>query len=158
MDYGIGSFSGTEYTDTVTLGPGLVIKKQSIGVANKTDGFDDLDGILGLGPVALTENVVSNKNTVPTVADNLFHAGKIASETLGIFYRPIINGSGSGELTWGGVDMTKIEGKVNYVPITKSSPANNYWGVDQSVMYNGKTILSHTAGTCSVKHMHLRIQ
>jgi hypothetical protein len=35
-------------TDTVTLGTGLVIKGQSIGVASKATGFQDVDGILGL--------------------------------------------------------------------------------------------------------------
>ena len=34
-------------TDTVTLGPDLVIQNQSIGVATSTQGFQDVDGILG---------------------------------------------------------------------------------------------------------------
>lgn len=34
VSYGSGSFSGTEFTDTVTLAPELVITKQSIGVAS----------------------------------------------------------------------------------------------------------------------------
>lgn len=158
MTYGIGSFSGTEYTDTVTLSPGLVVEQQSIAVANKADGFHGFDGVLGIGPVDLTEGLVSNENTVPTVTDNLLKAGKIASETIGIFYKPAINGGGSGEITWGGVDMTKVKGNINYVPITKTYPASRYWGVDQSVLYNGKTILSHAAGTCSVKYTHRSIQ
>ena len=33
VSYGSGSFSGTEYTDTVTLGS-LTVTKQSIGVAS----------------------------------------------------------------------------------------------------------------------------
>ena len=47
VSYGSGSFSGTEYTDTVTLSPDLVIAKQSIGVASTATGFSDTDGILG---------------------------------------------------------------------------------------------------------------
>lgn len=47
VSYGSGSFSGDEYTDTVTLGDGLVIKDQSIGVASKAQGFSGVDGILG---------------------------------------------------------------------------------------------------------------
>ena len=36
MSYGLGaSFSGTEFTDEVTLAPGLVVSGQSIGVASK---------------------------------------------------------------------------------------------------------------------------
>jgi hypothetical protein len=34
-------------TDTVTLGPELVIEKQSIAVASQAQGFNDVDGILG---------------------------------------------------------------------------------------------------------------
>lgn len=43
-------------TDKVDFGNGLVIDAQSLGVANKTSGFDGtFDGILGVGPVELTE-------------------------------------------------------------------------------------------------------
>ncbi|TFK35982.1 aspartic peptidase domain-containing protein, partial [Crucibulum laeve] len=35
VTYGSGSFSGTEFTDTVTIAPGLVIPNQSIGVASR---------------------------------------------------------------------------------------------------------------------------
>lgn len=72
VSYGSGSFSGTEYTDQVTISSGLVIPSQSIGVASTASGFDGVDGILGIGPVDLTEGTVSNVNTVPTVTDNLF--------------------------------------------------------------------------------------
>jgi hypothetical protein len=146
VTYGSGSFSGTEYLDTVKLGPGLTIKKQSIGVASTSTGFDTVNGILGIGPVRLTEGTVSNAQTVPTVTDNLFKAGKIASNAIGIFYRPITSGGGKGQLTWGGVDKTKIVGSISYVPITKTQPSSFYWGVDQTVTYNGKTILKKSAG------------
>lgn len=49
--------TGTEYTDTVTLGTGLVITKQSIGVASSVTGISGVDGILGIGPVDLTEGM-----------------------------------------------------------------------------------------------------
>lgn len=47
VSYGSGSFSGTEFTDTVALSSQLKITKQSIGVASKSRGFDGFDGILG---------------------------------------------------------------------------------------------------------------
>ena len=31
-------------------------------------------------------------------------------------------------------------------PITSTSPANNYWGIDASIAYGDTTILSLTAG------------
>ena len=70
--YGSGFFSGTEYIDQVTLASGLVISNQSIGVASQAEGFNGYDGILGIGPVDLTEGTVSSTDSVPTVTDNLF--------------------------------------------------------------------------------------
>ncbi|KZT33268.1 family A1 protease [Sistotremastrum suecicum HHB10207 ss-3] len=147
VSYGSGSFSGTEYTDTVTLGSGLVITGQSIGVASRASGFDGVDGILGIGPVDLTEGTVSNANTVPTVTDNLKSQGTISTEVIGIYYAPTTSESvANGELTFGGTDSSKITGSISYVSLTSTSPASDYWGINQSVTYNGATILSSTAG------------
>ena len=38
---------GNEYTDSVTIAPGMVISRQSIGVAWNTTNFYPFDGILG---------------------------------------------------------------------------------------------------------------
>ncbi|KAL5492754.1 hypothetical protein ACEPAI_4201 [Sanghuangporus weigelae] len=46
VSYGSGRMLGVEYNDTITLSPDLVIKEQSIGVANTTSGFAGYDGIL----------------------------------------------------------------------------------------------------------------
>ncbi|KIJ62534.1 hypothetical protein HYDPIDRAFT_114177 [Hydnomerulius pinastri MD-312] len=148
VSYGSGTMSGEEYTDTVTLSPSLVIQNQSIGVASSAQGFSDVDGIIGVGPVDLTQGTVSNTTEVPTVTDNLYAQGTISSDSLGIFYEPsstvdVING----ELTFGGTDNTKYTGEINFVPITTTSPASNYWGIDQSVSYgDSTTILNTTAG------------
>lgn len=64
VSYGSGSFSGSEYTDVVEFG-GLTVRSQSIGAASSAQGFQGVDGILGLGPVELTESTVSNVNSVP---------------------------------------------------------------------------------------------
>ena len=40
-------FLGTEFEDTVTIAPGLVITKQSIGVTSTSTGISKVDGILG---------------------------------------------------------------------------------------------------------------
>ncbi|KAG2156904.1 acid protease [Suillus bovinus] len=129
--YGSGSFSGEEYTDTVTL------------VASQVQGFNNIDGILGVGPTDLTEGTVSNVGSVPTVTDNLYSKGTIGTEALGVYFVP---GGGAGELTFGGSDSSKMTSSVNYVPLTTTSPASNYWGIDQSITYGNTTILSATAG------------
>ncbi|KAH8112686.1 acid protease [Phellopilus nigrolimitatus] len=154
VSYGSGSFSGEEYTDQVTLGTGLVIQKQGLGVASTSQGFSGQDGILGIGPVDLTEGTVSGGQTVPTVTDNLFAQKTISSNSVGISYVPTTGDDGTtgvanGELTFGGTDSSKFTGEINFVPITQTSPASMYWGIDQSITYgsaDGTTILSQTAG------------
>ncbi|KZV63908.1 acid protease [Peniophora sp. CONT] len=144
VSYGSGQFSGTEYTDTVTLSSDLVIQSQSIGVASSAQGFSDVDGILGIGPVDLTSGTVSKTSSVPTVTDNLFKQGTIPTESIGISYVPTTSSSevANGELDFGAVDTGKISGDVTYVPITSTSPASNYWGIDQTISYNGQQLLS----------------
>jgi len=148
VSYGSGQFSGTEFTDQVTLSADLVIQQQSIGVASSSQGFTDVDGILGIGPVDLTQNTVANTTSVPTVTDNLFAQGTISTESIGISYEPTSSSSSSvnGELTFGGIDSSKISGDVSFVPITSTSPASAYWGIDQTISYNDQEVLSSTAG------------
>jgi len=149
VSYGSGSFSGTEYTDTVTLGSNLVIENQSIGVASTAQDFNDVDGILGIGPVDLTEGTVSNTTTVPTVTDNLFAQGTIKENSIGISYVPTTSATSAanGELTFGGTDSNNYTGDINYVPITSKTPASKYWGVDQDLTYGDSTpLLQGSAG------------
>ncbi|KAJ7673530.1 acid protease [Mycena rosella] len=149
VSYGSGSFTGTEYTDQVTLGPGLVIQNQSIGVSSSATGFNDVDGILGIGPVDLTSSTVASTTSVPTVTDNLFKQGTIPVESIGISYVPTTSttDAANGELTFGGTDASKFTGDISYVPITQTSPASNYWGIDQTITYGtDQTILDLTAG------------
>ncbi|KAG2142137.1 acid protease [Suillus cothurnatus] len=143
VSYGSGEFSGEEYLDTVTLSSDLVITGQSIGVASSAQGFDGIDGILGVGPTDLTKGTVSNVDSVPTVTDNLYSKGTIGTEALGVYFAP---GGSAGELTFGGFDSSKTTSSVNYVPITTTSPSSYYWGIDQSITYGSSTILSATAG------------
>ncbi|KAF8143521.1 putative cathepsin E [Mycena galopus ATCC 62051] len=144
VGYGSESVSGTEYTDTVVIG-GLTVTNQSIGDGTRSSGFSGVDGIIGFGPVDLTEGTVSGSSTVPTVMDNLYSQGTISTEVLGISFapdpssgsEPIVNG----ELTLGGTDSTKFTGAITYVPRTSVSPYSLYWGITvSSITYNGKSI------------------
>ncbi|KIJ40049.1 hypothetical protein M422DRAFT_257118 [Sphaerobolus stellatus SS14] len=150
VTYGSGFFSGTEFTDQVTLASGLVITKQSIGVASSSTGFDDVDGILGIGPVDLTLDTLSpdTSTEIPTVTDNLFAQGVITSNLVAVSFEPTTSDEiTNGELTFGGTDPTKFTGDITFTPITGTSPANQFWGIDQSIRYGtSTTILSTTAG------------
>ncbi|KIJ66218.1 hypothetical protein HYDPIDRAFT_86415 [Hydnomerulius pinastri MD-312] len=149
VSYGSGSFSGEEYTDTVTLGSGLTITKQSIGVATTSTGFTGVDGIVGIGPLDLTEGTLTNDETatIPTVTDNLYSEGTIAQTVVGVFFAPTTSDDDTnGELTFGGVDTTKYTGTLTYTPLTTTYPASYYWGINESITYGSTTILAETAG------------
>lgn len=149
VSYGSGSFSGTEYTDTVTLGSGLTITQQSIGVASTSTGFTGVDGIIGIGPLDLTEGTLTNEptTTIPTVTDNLYSEGIISEIVIGISFEPTTSQTDTnGELTFGGTDATKYTGAITYTPLTTTYPASYYWGINESITYGSTTILAETAG------------
>jgi cathepsin E len=136
VTYGSGSFSGmlmtysdtmslkylrfstgTEYTDTVTLGSGLIITNQSIGVASTSKGFSGHDGILGIGPKDLTNGTLKNSTTttIPTVTENFYSQGTIPQEVIGASFEPTASKTDTnGELTFGGTDATKYIGAITY--------------------------------------------
>jgi len=147
VSYGSGSFSGNEYTDKVTFG-GLTVTAQSIGAATKSSGFSGVDGIFGFGPVDLTEDTVSNANTVPTFMDNLKSQGSISSEVLGVSFKPESGSDTSdtnGELTLGGVDTSKYTGTLTYFPQLTSGSAAPYWGISIASFAYGSTTLASSA-------------
>lgn len=148
VEYGGGYADGTEYTDTVTISPSLVITNQSIGVVEKSADFGvGIDGILGIGPTDLTQGTVDGMSTVPTVTDNLLSQGKISTEVIGIYYAPYDpQDETNGELTFGRVDPSRYTGSIKYTNLTTTNPASMYWGVDESINYGNQEILSSAAG------------
>ncbi|EMD36785.1 hypothetical protein CERSUDRAFT_51231, partial [Gelatoporia subvermispora B] len=150
VNYGSGFFSGELFTDTITIGS-LVIPNQGIGAAATSEGFEGVDGILGIGPVDLTEDTVSPDVTtiIPTITDNAFSQGLISAHEVGISFEPTTAlTSTNGELTFGGTDSSKFTGSITFVPLTTTSPASEFVGVDQSITYGTarKNILQSTAG------------
>ncbi|KZV74839.1 aspartic peptidase A1 [Peniophora sp. CONT] len=146
VTYGSGFVLGEEFIDTVSLGEGLTVPKQSIGAAIISEGFSPDDGIIGIGPVDLTEGT-TDADTVPTITDNLFTQGTISTEVIGISFQPATSDSATnGELTFGGTDSSKFTGDITFTPITSTSPASEFWGIDQTVAYGDDTILPTTAG------------
>ncbi|KAJ7791220.1 acid protease [Mycena olivaceomarginata] len=149
IQYGQGATSGTIYEDTVTMGS-LVIKNQLIGVADNATDMNNMDGILGIGPCCLTEGTTSDNTPIPTVTDNCLNQRLIANACIGIYYEPTAADNDSngktGCLSFGGPDISKCTSEINYVPITKTDPACKYWGIDQSICYNGKEIMAKCAG------------
>ncbi|KAF7794844.1 hypothetical protein EIP86_005986 [Pleurotus ostreatoroseus] len=151
VDYGNGeSFEGTEFFDHVSFNSGLTIFGQSIGAATDSTGFDDSDGVLGLGPTPLTIGSLTPDTTssIPTVVDSLFAQAVTEQDLVAISFEPTsVPGTVNGELTFGGTDSSKFTGSINFAPITTTSPSNQFWGINQSIRYGTSTnILSLTAG------------
>ncbi|KIJ23246.1 hypothetical protein M422DRAFT_56908 [Sphaerobolus stellatus SS14] len=121
VGYGAGGVSGHAFTDKVTIG-GATVSSQIIGAANFTSGFTlikPIDGILGLGPTGSNGGEVTGFNSTPTFVDSLLAEKKIDKGVFGIFITPLgTDGSSQagGEITFGGVDESRIQGKFAICP------------------------------------------
>jgi len=130
VGYGAGGVSGEAFTDRVTIG-GATVSSQIIGSANFTTGFtlvNPIDGILGLGPTGSNGGEVFGFNTTPTFMDNLVAEKVINKAVFGIFITPISTTGtpeGQGEITFGGVDESKIKGDIVWLP--QNPPINFHW-------------------------------
>ena len=85
----------------------------------------------------MTEGTTSDGGTVPTVTDNLFSQGIISQDLVGVSFVPTTeaNPDQNGELDFGAADSSKFTGDITFVPITGTSPASSFWGIDQSITY-----------------------
>ncbi|KAG2070336.1 acid protease [Suillus decipiens] len=145
VNYNSGFFSGTEWLDYVTVGPGLTVILQSIGVGEEETGLHNYDGIIGIGPVSLTVGSLRYLRTepIPTVTDSLFGQGTISENVLGIFFEPYVSPETTGQITFGGTDPTKYNGNIEYAPTGSSQ---KFWGVKSRITYGNRVILRSTAG------------
>ncbi|KIJ99627.1 hypothetical protein K443DRAFT_8271 [Laccaria amethystina LaAM-08-1] len=92
-------------------------------------------------------------SSIPTVTDNLSGDGVITANEIGVSLEPTPQANVmNGELAWGlarscGTDGSKFTGSINLTPITTTSPANKFWGINQHIHYGGSTtILSSIPG------------
>ncbi|PPR01599.1 hypothetical protein CVT26_013337 [Gymnopilus dilepis] len=149
VTYGSGSVLGVEAHDTMDLAPGLNLPNQSLGMALVSEGFTGVDGILGIGPTDLTVGTLipSTTASIPTVTDNLFTEGIIPEREVAVYFQPADGLSTvNGEMTFGGINYARNTSEFTWVPITGTSIANKYWGIDQSISYGDNVILTSTAG------------
>lgn len=86
-----------------------------------------------------------SSETIPTVLDNLKSQGTISDAILGMFYPPY-SANTVGSVTFGGTNKAHFSGGISYTSLTKANPANEYWGIDQSITYGSKEIASMTSG------------
>lgn len=133
IQYGIGSVNGTYATDTVTVG-GATIPNQQFGLASITQdilqphtpvGNDsstnteqvEANGILGMGYPSLTQANSQGEGAYNPFVFNLAAQGIIKEPVFSIFLNSIAKTGWAGEITFGGIDTTKFDGDLNYLPV-----------------------------------------
>jgi cathepsin D len=109
MTYGTGEVDGVVAKDTVAIANYTV--NLSFGLATTaSDEFNSypMDGILGLGRPA------SDGLGAPTIMQVLDTQGHLDANILGIHLQRAADNSNNGQLTFGGVDSSKFDGKLSY--------------------------------------------
>src|SRR6267154_520542 len=109
IPYSGGTVVGIQYIDHVNLGRGLFIFNQPIGVASNDPRIRGADGVLGLGPVQLTQGTLPDEpmKTIPTVTQSLYTQHAISQEVVGISFEPVSSTDMVyGVLTFGGVSYS----------------------------------------------------
>jgi len=145
VGYGTGGVNGTAYLDRVTIGDATV-SSQTIGSEGWMEGFtliSPIDGIFGLGPSGSNYVEVSGHNTTPTFVENLVSEGAISKAVFGIYVSPLSDGGvpeGTGEITFGGVDESKISGDITWLP--QNEPYNFHWEFNATSFSWGDQVLA----------------
>ncbi|ORX58327.1 acid protease [Hesseltinella vesiculosa] len=128
IQYGQGSAMGVYGYDTVTIGQ-QAVNQQMIGLANNTKDIlgqvtngEQSNGIFGLGFPGLNE-VRGVKNDLPFVY-NLVQQKIISEPVFSIFLNSIYANGPSGEILFGGIDNTKFNGALQYVPVVNYKVSN----------------------------------
>jgi hypothetical protein len=127
------SLKGEQYVDSVHIGQESII--QSIGAGDSKGLPHNVDGILGIGPTALSNGVISSEPEILTVVDNLF-VQKGVIEMIGIFLE-----DSHGHIDFGAIDPRFAE-KIKYFPISTAYTAEFYWSFDGSISLGDQSILT----------------
>ncbi|GBE87004.1 Polyporopepsin [Sparassis crispa] len=145
VGYGGSDVNGTAYVDRVTIGAATV-NSQIIGSAGFVNDFTlvkPFDGILGLGPSGSNTGEVSGYNSTATFVENLVSQGTIQHPVFGMYVSPLAESGvlvSSGEISFGGIDETRISGDVAWLP--QNQPSNFHWEFNSSSLTWGDELLT----------------
>ncbi|KAI8882876.1 acid protease [Backusella circina FSU 941] len=149
IQYGIGSVNGTYATDTVTVG-GVSIHNQQFGLASTTADIlqpsssslknkVNANGILGLGYPSLTQANSQGEGPYNPFVFNLVKQNVIKEPVFSIFLDSISKPGWAGEIIFGGVDTSKFDGNLTYLPVagltTKTSQLDSSTGQTKASYY-----------------------
>lgn len=133
IQYGIGSVNGTYVQDTVNVA-GAKVSQQQFGLAEHTKDILipqensggssssaslDANGILGLGYPQLTAATTQNNPAYTPFVFNLVQQGLIQEPIFSVYMNSASQLGWSGEIIFGGVDKSKYEGDLIYLPVAK---------------------------------------
>ena len=143
LAYGTGEVGGFVASDTIALANYSL--DLSFGLASSaSDDFNNypMDGILGFGPPQ------SNELGTKTIMQALDDQTNLQSNILGIHLQRAADGARDGELIIGGMDKSKFDGNLNYLPTQNPSSweikvGDAYVG-GKACGFSGKTALLDT--------------
>ena len=138
IQYGSGSLEGFISKDTLGVGS-LEIPGQLFAESTKEPGIafiaGKFDGILGL---AYDTIAVSG---APPPFFEMVRLGLVEKPVFGVFMGDVNDGSGEGQITFGGVNTDLFRGDIHYAPVTRRA----YWEVAlEKVSLGGKTLNVHS--------------
>ncbi|KAI9245757.1 aspartic peptidase domain-containing protein [Sporodiniella umbellata] len=147
IQYGIGSANGTYATDTVAVG-GATANNQQFGTTTSTSDIlvtaggktnsnsVQGNGILGLGYPALTQAASQGGGSYNPFMFNLVSQKVIREPVFSIYLNSYTQTGWSGELIIGGVDQSKYDGDLVYLPVVGlSSKSSGLFGSSRSTYY-----------------------
>ncbi|KAI8967350.1 aspartic peptidase domain-containing protein [Mycotypha africana] len=160
IQYGIGSVNGSYATDTVTVG-GASIPNQQFGLASMTEDIlqpnpsaggagsnapepfnttskanVEANGILGLGYPSLTQANSQGEGPYNPFVFNLAAQKVINEPVFSIFLNSIKEDNWSGEIIFGGIDSTKFDGDLVYLPVAAlQTKASGFFGSSEKEYY-----------------------
>ncbi|SAM02152.1 hypothetical protein [Absidia glauca] len=138
IQYGIGSVNGTYVQDTVMVS-GARVSRQQFGLATHTKdilipqensgsangGYVNANGILGLGYPQLTAATTQNNPAYCPFVFNLMKEGLIQDPIFSVYLNAASKKGWSGEIIFGGVDDSKYDGDLVYLPVAKLQSQSN---------------------------------
>lgn len=120
-DYGSGSATGEIVIAKIALGSQTV--SMPVGVTTEERGFENFDGLLGLG-FDSESNIGKSTKQNANFMDALFSSGMIERNMVSFH----LSSEDNGVVTFGGIDESKFTGKIQLLPITSKS----LWQIDFS--------------------------